>query len=79
MLDGSPILPVVDARFLSRYVDGVVLAVLRDVSRIPKIVETCEILGKFGVRTLGAVVTGSPSEVHYSHGYYDSPDSPDST
>lgn len=75
VLDGSPILPVVDARFLSRYVDGVVLAVLRDVSRIPKILETCEILGKFGVRTLGAVVTGSPSEVHYSHGYHDSRDS----
>jgi len=75
VVDGSPILPVVDARFLSRYVDGVVLAVLRDVSRIPKIVETCEILGKFGARALGAVVTGSSNEGYYSHGYYGPRDS----
>lgn len=66
----NPILRVADTRFISRYVDGVVLAVLRDVSRIPKILATCEILGAFGVQTLGAVVTGSPEEVYYSDSRY---------
>lgn len=71
VVDASPVLPVVDARFLSRYVDGVVLAVLRDVSRIPKILATCEILSAFGVRILGAVVTGAPDEMYYSSERYE--------
>lgn len=70
VVDGSPILPVADARFLSRHVDGVVLAVLRDVSRLPKILAACEILSAFNVRTLGAVVTGSAEEVYYRDRYH---------
>lgn len=65
VVDGSPILPVADARFLCRHVDGVVLSVLRDVSSVPGILSACEVLAAFGVRPIGAVVTGFPSNHHY--------------
>ena len=65
VVDGSPILPVADARFLCKNVDGIVLSVLRDVSSVPKILATCEVLAGFGVRPIGAVVTGSPGDLHY--------------
>ena len=67
IVDGSPILPVVDTRFISQHVDGVVLSVLRDVSRIPKVAAACELLAAFNVRTLGAVVTGSTQEQYYRY------------
>ncbi|MBN2474012.1 MAG: AAA family ATPase [Pirellulales bacterium] len=59
IIDASPVLPVADTRFVSQYVDAVILSVFRDVSRAPKVQETCEILKAFGVRTLEAVVIGS--------------------
>ncbi|MCR4413434.1 MAG: AAA family ATPase [Thermoguttaceae bacterium] len=68
VVDGSPILPVVDARFLCQHVDGVVLSVFRDVSSVPNILAACEVLAGFGVRPLGAVVTGPAGEpVYRSH------------
>lgn len=70
IVDGSPILPVADSRFLSKHVDGVVLSVLRDVSSVPNILATCEVLAGFGVRPIGAVVTGSSSDMHYQSARY---------
>ena len=58
IIDSSPILPVADTRFVSQHADTVVLSVFRDVSEVPKIQATCEILDAFGVRDLEAVVTG---------------------
>ena len=65
VVDTSPILPVADARFVSQYVDTVVLSVFRDVSESAKIQAACDILAAFG-RQFGveAVVTGP------SHGLY---------
>jgi hypothetical protein len=64
---------VADARFLCKHVDGVVLSVLRDVSSVPNILAACEVLAGFGVRPIGAVVTGSPGDLHYhSPGYVSS-------
>jgi Mrp family chromosome partitioning ATPase len=58
IIDSSPVLPVADTRFVSQHADTVVLSVFRDVSEVPKIQATCEILDAFGVRDLEAVVTG---------------------
>ena len=58
IIDSSPILPVADTRFVSQHADTVVLSVFRDLSEVPKIQATCEILDAFGVRDLEAVVTG---------------------
>jgi capsular exopolysaccharide synthesis family protein len=65
LVDTSPVLPVPDARFLCRHADGVVFSVLRDVSNVPNILAACEVLAGFGVRPIGAVVTGSAGELHY--------------
>ncbi len=70
IVDGSPILPVVDTRFISQHVDGVVLSVLRDVSRVPKVAAACGILEAFSVRILGAVVTGGSQEIYYRDSRY---------
>ena len=51
VVDTSPILPVADARFVSQYVDTVVLSVFRDVSEAPKIQAACDILAAFGVHS----------------------------
>jgi len=64
VIDGSPILSMAEARLVSQLADGVILSVLRDVSRAPKIAAAGELLAAFGVRSLGAVVTGSANEVH---------------
>ena len=70
IVDGSPILPVADTRFISQHVDGVVLSVLRDISRIPRVAAACELLAAFNVRTLGAVVTGAAHEQYYRDSRY---------
>ena len=64
VVDGSPILPVADSRYLSQHVDAVVLSIFRDFSRAPKVMAACEILESFGVRDVEAVVT-SVSEGGY--------------
>jgi Mrp family chromosome partitioning ATPase len=58
IVDSSPILPIADSRFVSQYVDSVVLSVFRDISQAPRIRAACEILEAFGVRSVEAVVTG---------------------
>ena len=58
IVDTSPILPIADSRFVSQYVDSVVLCVFRDISQAPRIRAACEILEAFGVRSVEAVVTG---------------------
>jgi len=69
IVDASPILPVPDTRFLAKHVDGVVLSVLRDVSSVPNILSACEVLAGFGVRPLGAVVTGPVGGPFYRSPY----------
>ncbi|HLA85953.1 MAG TPA: AAA family ATPase [Thermoguttaceae bacterium] len=65
IVDGSPILPVADSRYVSQHVDSVVLSVFRDYSRAPKVTAACEILESFGVTDIEAVVTSSASEDGY--------------
>ena len=62
IVDGSPILPVVDTRLIAQHVDAVVLSVLRDVSCAPEVRAACQLLEKFGVPIVGVVVTGDRSE-----------------
>ncbi len=74
IIDTSPVLPVADTRFISPHVDGAILTVLRDFSRIPKIVAANEILKAHRVRILGVVVTGGGSDRYFHYRYtYDSP------
>jgi len=62
IVDGSPILPVADSRYVAQHVDSVVLSVFRDFSRAPKVMAACEVLETFGVRDVEAVVTSSSED-----------------
>jgi capsular exopolysaccharide synthesis family protein len=63
VVDSCPVLPVADSLLLAQHVDAVILAVLRDVSRLPAVHATQQRLGALGVRVLGAVMIGARSDV----------------
>ncbi len=71
VVDTSPILPVADARFVSQYVDTVVLSVFRDVSESAKIQAACDILAAFGANCVEAVVTGPSHGLYGRHAGYE--------
>jgi capsular exopolysaccharide synthesis family protein len=75
IVDSCPILPVVDSRLISRYIDGVVFTLLRDYSRFPQASRALEILRSFGVNVLGSLVTGGDQEQYgyRSYSYYTKP------
>jgi polysaccharide biosynthesis transport protein len=68
IVDGSPILPVVDALLTSQHVDTVVLAVRRDISQAHRIKLACEQLSDFGVEEFVAVLTGTNEDFHAYYG-----------
>lgn len=72
IVDSAPVLPVADSLVLGQYVDGVILSLLRDVSRAPAVLAAQERLEMLGIRILGAVVNGISEEVYGSR-YYASP------
>jgi capsular exopolysaccharide synthesis family protein len=65
VVDGSPILPVVDSLLASQHVDSVVLAIRRDVSTANRVQSACDQLAQFGVDEVVAVLTGSNEDLHY--------------
>jgi succinoglycan biosynthesis transport protein ExoP len=69
VIDSAPLLPVADSLLISQHVDAVLLSVYRERSRIPTIFAGYERLAALGVRILGAVVTGVPTE-RYGEEYH---------
>ncbi len=69
LIDACPVLPIVDARIVGKYSDGVILTLLRDVSRLPLATQACQMLKSYGVSVLGAVVIGTGAN-GYSAYYY---------
>ncbi len=70
IIDTPPVLPVTDALLIGQHVDGLVYAVLSDVSRARAIHAAQQKLAPLGVRTLGAVVLGAEAEFdEKSYGY----------
>ncbi|MCI0739265.1 MAG: polysaccharide biosynthesis tyrosine autokinase [Gemmataceae bacterium] len=63
IVDSCPVLPVADSLLLGQHVDGVIFAVLRDVSRVPSVYAAQQKLQNLGIRTLGAVMIGAPNEL----------------
>src|SRR5262249_26886645 len=63
VVDSSPVLPVADALLLGQHVDAVLFSVLRDVSRLPSLQAASQKLQHLGVRTLGAVVIGTSTDL----------------
>jgi capsular exopolysaccharide synthesis family protein len=70
LIDSSPILRVSDSLSIAKCVDGVLFAVMRNVSRLPRVQAAYSKLDMLGVRVLGAVVNGTTSdEQSYGAGY----------
>ncbi|MBI3462709.1 MAG: AAA family ATPase [Planctomycetes bacterium] len=77
VVDSCPVLPVADALWAAQQADGVIFAVLRDVSRLPLMYTACDRLSQLGIRLLGAVVSGNPAQAYgYGYGYGARPNEP---
>jgi capsular exopolysaccharide synthesis family protein len=63
IVDSSPLLPVADGLLVAQLVDGALLSLLRDVSRLPRVYQACSRLTSLGVTVLGAVVNGTVDDV----------------
>jgi capsular exopolysaccharide synthesis family protein len=64
LIDSCPVLPVADALLLGQYVDGAIFSILRDASRLPRVYAAYQRLAGLGIRMLGAVVNGTPSDAY---------------
>ncbi len=69
VVDVCPVLPVTDALLIGRQADAVLLAVLRNVSRLPQVQAAQQRLAALGIRTLGAVVLGEDATAYGSVRY----------
>jgi capsular exopolysaccharide synthesis family protein len=68
ILDACPVLPVADALLVGQHADAALLAVMRDVSRIPEVHAAQQKLQSLDIHMLGAVVIGEKAET-YGRGY----------
>jgi capsular exopolysaccharide synthesis family protein len=65
VIDSHPVLAATDSLLLGQHADAVLLSVLREVSRSPRVYSACQRLASLGIRLLGAVVNGAaPDEVY---------------
>jgi capsular exopolysaccharide synthesis family protein len=64
IIDTSPVLPVVDPLLIGQHIDGAIISVLRDVSRMARVYAAHQRLVNGGVRVLGAVVNGVRGEMY---------------
>jgi capsular exopolysaccharide synthesis family protein len=68
VIDSHPVLAATDSLLLGQHVDAVLVSVLRDVSRSPRVYGACQRLATLGVRVLGVVVNGAAANDVYTHG-----------
>jgi polysaccharide biosynthesis transport protein len=66
VVDSSPVLAVAGTLHIAQHVDGVILSILRNVSRMPKVSAAIARLEMVGASILGAVVNGSDEDVYSS-------------
>jgi capsular exopolysaccharide synthesis family protein len=66
LVDSAPVLSVADSLLLAQDVDGVLFAIMEDVSRLGPVYMAHERLASLGVRMLGAIVVGTPQVNLYS-------------
>jgi capsular exopolysaccharide synthesis family protein len=68
VVDSHPVLAATDSLLLGQHVDAVLLSILRDVSRSPRVYSACQRLATLGIRMLGAVVNGAAPDDVYANG-----------
>jgi polysaccharide biosynthesis transport protein len=70
IIDTPPVLAVTDTLLIGQHVDGVVYAILREVSKAPAVYAAQQKLGQLDVHTIGAVLLGAETEFGgKSYGY----------
>jgi capsular exopolysaccharide synthesis family protein len=72
IIDSAPVLPVADSLLIAQHVDGVLLSLLRDVSRGDAVLAAQERLEMLGARLVGAVVNGMAGEARSANYRYPS-------
>ncbi|MHC4717103.1 MAG: polysaccharide biosynthesis tyrosine autokinase, partial [Planctomycetota bacterium] len=70
LLDSSPILPVADARIVSRHVDGTIMVVREETSRRGDVIDALACLGSAGGKLLGTIFIGTLRGDRYGYDYY---------
>ncbi len=63
IIDAGPVLKVADPLLVGQHVDAVIISVLKDVSRVPRVYEAVERLRSVGITVLGSVVNGVKDDV----------------
>jgi capsular exopolysaccharide synthesis family protein len=76
ILDSAPVLPVADAQLMAQAVDGVILSVLQNVSRLPFVYAAYERLMLLHANLLGVVLHGESFGAYGSHYTYSSLEGP---
>lgn len=71
LFDTPPILPVADARIVSRQMDGTILVVREGHCRRADVAEALAYLGAAGGKLVGTVFIGAPRKRNYGPSYYD--------
>lgn len=69
VVDSHPVLAATDSLLLGQHVDAVLLSILRDVSRSPRVYQASQRLATLGIRMLGAVVNGAEPDEIYAASY----------
>jgi capsular exopolysaccharide synthesis family protein len=69
LVDSAPVLPVADSLLLAQAADGVLMSLLRDVSRLGPVYAAQVRLAALSVRMLGAVLAGTRPIELYEHKY----------
>lgn len=67
IVDSGPVLPIHDSLLMSVYVDGVVMTVIRDRSRLNELKKACERLKNYGATIVGTVIIGEKRPGYYSY------------
>jgi len=69
LVDSAPVMAVIDASLLAQHVDGVLFSVLCGASHLSSFYKSYQEIGSFGVRILGAVVSGVRDTDSGGYGY----------
>jgi capsular exopolysaccharide synthesis family protein len=69
LIDSHPVLQAADSLLIGLHVDAVILSLMRDLSRMPRVSTACQRLADLGIPVLGAVVNGMPENDVPNGGY----------
>src|SRR5439155_27131781 len=69
IIDSHPVLQAADSLLIGLHVDAVILALMRDLSRMPRVSAACQRLTDLRIPVLGAVVNGLPEDEAAGGGY----------